>query len=596
MSCQYREKGQPGLKPGYGKAVESRLCALEDNMENVAKSVQDVLGHLRAQSSTQSLKEAGNQLQSQHQQQTERQPTPPLESPLLVEPTMQVLTEPEQVWQLPAQSLPNPVSLVDDFAPPSQLPDPTILADLIEFFFEKIYPWAPLFNKAHLTSNMFLPERQILLHGIVVLGFRFWTKPDPPLDVRDSFVKTSRERILLQTIDVCSLVGSQALALLTIDALGQGPGPRTWNLMAMLVTAAQQQGLARSHIHADSKSALVNNEDAEAGAHLSTIEAEEKRRLFWTIYSLDRFSSVPHGEAGAIDSRTIKLPYPASDADWNQSAAPEWFQGASATTTSHHHHPANLWHHYIDLLTLVDRSNQLLVQPVNLTLPANCQEWQSSFRILDMTLSTWFGILPRHIREPQATFDPMRTLIHATFYLINIRMYTVAMLPSTNSPYLRPSASARGHCRKAVQNVTSLTASLQAHEISPLGPMFAFSIWVAARSLIILWTTGYETTSGEMPADLESLLSSLHHSAVHWPCAQSYVDIIQLILDTRNDPGGPTGLDIFNDTRRTSYGLQNSLGTLAGFRAMQVFTELDDFLDVPFLEAEHRADLDSEWL
>lgn len=572
-------------------------------MGSIAQSVQQVLGHLKAhgfpqvqdQLHNQSLPQPDQQPRTQHNEHMDHQPTP-IESPLLAASTLQHHCESEQIWQPPTQAIPDPVPLIDTFSPPGELPDQTVLTDLVELFFELIYPWAPLFNKAHFVSYMFSPERQLLLHGIVVLCFRFWTKPDPPLDARESFVKASRERILLQTIDVCSLVGSQALALLTIDALGQGPGPRTWNLMAMLVTAAQQQSLARSHVQADTRSSLVNNEEPEDDAHRSTIEAEERRRLFWTIYSLDRFSSVPHGQAGAIDSRTIKLQYPASDTEWNQASVPEWFQGASAATTSHHHQPANLWHHYIDLLTLVDRSNQLLVQPVNLTLPANCQEWQSNFRRLDMTLSTWFENLPKDIREPQVAFDPMRTLIHATFYLINIRMYTVAMLPSTSSPYLRPSASARGHCRKAIRHVASLTQSVQAHEVSPLGPMFAFSVWVAARSLIILWTTGYETTNGEMPADLEALLCALHRSAVHWSCAQRYVDIIQLILDTRNDPGGPTGLDIFNDTRRTSYGLQNSLGTLAGFRAMQAFTELDDFLDAPFLEAEYRADFDGEWL
>ena len=141
-------------------------------------------------------------------------------------------------------------------------------------------------------------------------------------------------------------------------------------------------------------------------------------------------------------------------------------------------------------------------------------------------------------------------------------MYTVAAFPSTTSPYLRPSPSARGRCRRAVRDVASLASSLQPHELDQLGPIFAFVVWVAARSLVILWTTGYENAYGSMPTDLDLLLGSLRHLATRWPSAQRYSDLIQLILDTKNNPGGPTGLDIFNDTRRTAYGLQSRLGLL----------------------------------
>ncbi len=102
-----------------------------------------------------------------------------------------------------------------------------------------------------------------------------------------------------------------------------------------------------------------------------------------------------------------------------------------------------------------------------------------------------------------------------------------------------------------------------------------------------------------MPADLESLLASLRQMAIRWPCAQRYADLIQLILDTKNNPGGPTGLDIFNDTRRTAYGLQHRLGTLAGLQIPEF-----DFLDMPLLDVElttpwngfFGAETDGEWL
>lgn len=185
-------------------------------------------------------------------------------------------------------------------------------------------------------------------------------------------------------------------------------------------------------------------------------------------------------------------------------------------------------------------------------------------------------------------------------------MHTVAAFPSTTSPYLRPSSSARARCRQAIRDVASLTSSIQPPDLDKLGPMFAFILWVAARSLVILWTTGYENTYGSMPTDLEPLLSGLRQLSIQWPCAQRYKDILQLIIDTKNDPGGPTGLDIFNDTRRTAYGLQDRLGKLAGHpRVTEIYSQAFDFLDMPLLDVGEMSapwtgtfgsENDGEWL
>ncbi|KAJ3544871.1 hypothetical protein NM208_g2801 [Fusarium decemcellulare] len=572
--CVYKEKGQPGLRRGYGKAVENRLSTLEDNVDKISQSIQDILQHLQTQTSPRGhlvtpldADQPQNETPveghtSQHAQTWQPEQTSASEplAPDYLQPvadTASYSASPSILGSIPTSMN---VSHLPNALDPTLPPEP-ILHELIDLFFDHIYPWAPMFHKQTFKSTMFSPERQILLHGIVVLSFRFWWKTEPSTQARDDYVKVSRKQLLLETVDVASLNSTQALALLAIDAIGQGPGPRCWNIMAMLVTSTQQLHLAKVSSRETKQSSLVDNEDSESDAALSTIEAEEKKRLFWTIYSLDRFSSVPLAQTASIDSRTIKLQYPASDDVWGQNVSLEWFQRVSCTRPSLVHRQANMWQYYIDILTLVDHSNQLLIQPVNLSLPAHCQEWQSNFRRLDMTLLSWFERLPADVRQPPDRFDPMWTMVHATFYLASIRMYTVAAFPSTASPYLRPSSSARGRCRQAVRSVACLAASLEPLQVTQLGPMFAFIVWVAARSLVIIWTSGYETTYGSMPpSDLDSLLAALRHSA--------------------NNPGGPTGLDIFNDTRRTAYGLQSRLGTLAGLRgAVDMFSNSDDFLD-----------------
>jgi hypothetical protein len=50
-------------------------------------------------------------------------------------------------------------------------------------------------------------------------------------------------------------------------------------------------------------------------------------------------------------------------------------------------------------------------------MPANCEEWQSNFRRLEVSSFSWFENLPSEVREKPKNFDPLWTLIHATFYL-----------------------------------------------------------------------------------------------------------------------------------------------------------------------------------
>ncbi|KAK4072928.1 transcriptional regulator family: Fungal Specific TF [Trichoderma aggressivum f. europaeum] len=430
-------------------------------MDKINQSIQDVLNYVRAEpitkvstsmaddslgaSSLETIDKASHSAQDIlspiHRGMVATTPLPPANNIISTDRT---IDEP-QIWSV-SQQRPEVRSLTSTPADtmtsqlrPSQalasvgsgLPSHEIMDELLELFFDLVYPWAPLFFKPSFTANMYASERQILLHGIVIVAFRFWRKSDPPLETREAFVKASRDFILLKTIDSCTLISTQALTLLAIDTIGQGQGPRTWNVMSMLVTAAKHLGLSKSPSSSsiETNTPLVRNEDPDDGLDSSIIETEERRRLFWVIYSIDRLSSVSHGQPGGTDTRNIRLPYPVNDEDWGQSVPSDWFQATGAIKQSQWYNTFNLWRHYIDLLALLDRSNQLLIQPVNYSLPAHCQEWQSSFRRLDINLATWFENLPREVREPPPDFNPMWILVHATFHLYSSRYLILTFSP-----------------------------------------------------------------------------------------------------------------------------------------------------------------------
>lgn len=173
---------------------------------------------------------------------------------------------------------------------------------------------------------------------------------------------------------------------------------------------------------------------------------------------------------------------------------------------------------------------------------------------------------------------------------IRIRMYTVAAFPSTTSPYVRASPAARIRCRETVARVAALVRPLEADNLDLLPPIFAFVLWVAARSLAILWTTHHEASPGP---DMDALLAGLRVMANRWPCAQRYADLVQLIVDDTDDSTRPKLLEVFNDTRRTAYGLEKKLGSIAGRHLPSQDLFSFDFLDIPFLDSDMN---DSSWL
>ncbi|KAL6910051.1 hypothetical protein GGI43DRAFT_426869 [Trichoderma evansii] len=424
LTCIYREKGQPGLRPGYGKAIEHRLSLLEDNVEKINQSILDVLNYVRAEpiaKSTSPIPGAVDGIsaplvigKSSHSVQDILSPIrrDTTAANILPQAANSILEAEAinhtQLWPISQQLqevdsfASSPVNTIIEQPPSTQaihslgavgngLPSPEILQELVELFFELIYPWAPLFFKPSFVANMYAPERRVLLHGVVIIAFRFWRKAEPSPETRDTYVKAS------------------PLTLLAVDSIGQDQGPRTWNVMSMLVTAAKHLNLSKNPSPAsiETNTPLVRNEDPDEGLNASAVETEERRCLFWVIYSIDRLSSVSHGQPGGTDTKSIRLPYPVDDEEWGQAVPPEWFQATGPVKQNHGSRRMNLWHHYIDLLALLDRSNQLLIQPVNYSLPAHSQEWQSSFRRLDINLATWFENLSNEVREPPANFNPM---------------------------------------------------------------------------------------------------------------------------------------------------------------------------------------------
>jgi hypothetical protein len=454
----------PGLRPGYGKGVEQRLSRLEE-------TIQELAGNLRRVASSsatsgpdtdpivnpspgfvltrqQSSQIPASEAPMDHQlwfgdtipQSMQRDPVPteniyrtpedqPVGETVVPEfPTDQNIqsqdfTERQTNDDLPGGDTNNnhPLPKVGD-KPTSdrydaELPSDDVLLELAELFFKTLSPCVRLFHQPSFMYNLFSSERISLLHALTVIMFRYWDKPVPDAASRERYVRSSRNTILLGSFGTTSLCSAQALALVALDAFGSEPGTKTSRVLALLVNAVGQLGLISRNgaSYHDSQQVLVRNENLEEPPNPSTIEEEERRALFWFVFTLDRFSSLSHGVPCSIHARNIRQRPLTHDAEWHLTIRTDFLRpaGQSDRPLSNSRDP---WVDFIEIVSLLDRTHQFLLLPIDLSSSTACHEWQSRFRSLDVALNTWFERLPRDIRARPAESGPMWILIHAAYY------------------------------------------------------------------------------------------------------------------------------------------------------------------------------------
>lgn len=149
-------------------------------------------------------------------------------------------------------------------------------------------------------------------------------------------------------------------------------------------------------------------------------------------------------------------------------------------------------------------------------------------------------------------------------------MHSMVAFPPKSRSLNTVSPLAPGRCHQAIQSIKQICEKLGPGDFPKMGPLFVFAVWVASRSMIILWTLELEEEALAAPPELSTLRNTLRSLAIYWPCAENLSAIIDFVLEESDRPGDHAVLSVFNDVSRTAYGLRNALGEEATrSRAMQ---------------------------
>ncbi|GAB1211985.1 hypothetical protein ATERTT37_001111 [Aspergillus terreus] len=396
---------------------------------------------------------------------------------------------------------------------------------------------------------------------------------------RKRYHDSSKQKVLLYGLENSSVKALQALVVLALDLVGSSNGPPGWKLLALITRSVVQLGLA-----VESKSSLITPvypsiytlRAVTLPEPESWVEEEGRRRLFWMVYLLDRYSTIATAFDFALDDKDIDRRLPCKEEFFtkNQPVETRWFHHSS-DRADYLNRAENVGSFglYVEILGVLSRIHLFLKRPVDIGVLSDVEEWQATYRKLDAELTSWeFGLPTDYAYENSSRlFNGSKhskslhcdwVMLHATYQTAVIRLHSSAAYPTTRSPIFTPSYSASQRCLLAVDNILSITRFVvDNHMLDKLGPPFAFTLWVSARLLLVHGSTIAHTVS----PDIVFFVDTLAQMGRHWKVAERYSTILQRVLDEYgeyqqsgaddSERATPSTVKILADMRRCAFDL-----------------------------------------
>lgn len=605
--CEYKERKKPGLRAGYGRELESRLDRLENLLQEQAHQLK---AHL-AVSCTTGSSDLGSEARPEHRHaytraslDTTTDHAHPIDPNLSQSPANAYRQQPEHqlaTWRsdrgmtnarfvegVDEHTNPHSVPLASPQSTATYqvtfhneqttlLPPYDLLYSLVELYFKHVNVWLPLLERKTTKDRVFgatpLEEGdRVLLHAMVAVSLRFSQDARLTLDSRRQYHDTSKQRVQLYGLENSSVRSLQALVILAADVTGDTNGPPGWNLLSLISRSVVQLGLAvesASTLTAPMYPSIATLRAAVLPEAKTWVEDEERRRLFWTVFLLDRYATLATAFEFALDEKEVDRRLPCRDDLFtgNQYVETRSFrppQGSTyaATLTD----TPGYFSYHCELVSILGHIHQFLKRPFDIGSLSDVEQWQGSYRNLDSELNALHFSLPddfanitRIIRANTVVKHASIGWItlHAAYYLTVIRLNSSAAYPSQTSPIFSSSYSAMQRCLGAVDNMKRLAGFVSnSGLLDKVGPPFAFSVWVCARVTLVHGSTMDHTVD----PDLGFFVSILSEMGQYWAVARRYSEILSRVLaeyqhsQRSGDMGGervtPSTVRILSDMRR----------------------------------------------
>jgi hypothetical protein len=208
----------------------------------------------------------------------------------------------------------------DDDDPVMSLPSQVILQSVIKTYFQSLHHWIPFLHQSHFEIRLSDPTKRrgltVVLHAMVCSTLKLVDGDSLRMSRADVHrqVKHSRQIVLLTAMSSPSIENLQALVILAFNHIGSGEVAKAWSLIGSLTRTVEYLRLTvepeeiQRHPLRKPLTLLADVSD--------WTEIEERRRLFWNIFLLDRFCSITTGWSTSLTSDDVHRRLPCDGGLW----------------------------------------------------------------------------------------------------------------------------------------------------------------------------------------------------------------------------------------------------------------------------------------
>jgi hypothetical protein len=366
-------------------------------------------------------------------------------------------------------------------------------------------------------------------------------------------------------MDCISVDSLQSLIILAFNDIGDGNAEKVWSIIGSMTRTVEYAQLAQEQEENEQRPFFQPYAPLQH-THDWT-ETEERRRVFWNIFLLDRLCSVTTGWNTSLTSDDVFRRLPCDGHLWRkQEPVPTpyfgiWDKskgriGNPIDYMSRHPSPGhggnNLGFHNSasdaaiapsypqnqssDMSTVgalaynIEATESMsrvmsyfLQQKVNVREQSDISSWLTRFKELDLRLVHWKMLLPQKWKaNPNLTrhvplMDPNLTTAHVTHNASMILLHQTIAYPPLHWGFRNrlPSSCSAEACYSAGIEIATITQKYLCKSLadSPVGSQYAFCIFIAARVLLVHWRYA---PGNELPVEFESLVQSLEEMSARW--------------------------------------------------------------------------------
>lgn len=447
-----------------------------------------------------------------------------------------------------------------------RLPDPELLTAIVSAYFFHIHPWIPMIHQDRfmqkLADDVHQEQSLLILHAMAVSAAKFV----PRARALAQISSRTRKWIICTAMDSLSVQSIQALLIIVFDDIGQGNMAKAWFIIGSLTRSmeytqlAQEQDDGEHRPFCQSYMSLSRTDD--------WIEIEERRRVFWNVFLLDRFCSVTMGWNTALTSDNVNRRLPCDGYLWRKQkpvltpyfgvwdkAIGRIGDPISYVTRSRYASPSQ-GEEGVEIESQTDNAptigpstgftadmsavgalaynieatesmsrvmSDFLQQKINLRDQNEIRSWLTLFKELDLRLVHWKMLLPQKRKEnPNLSrdaplMDPNLTVAHVTHNTSMILLHQLIAYPPMHWVFRNwlPSSCSADVCYSAGVEIATITQKylIRSRTDSPLSSQYAFCLFIAARVLIAHWRYMAGDT---LPPEFWSLIQSLEDMSRRW--------------------------------------------------------------------------------